>query len=387
MCDVTLQYQELKAEIDAAMQSVAAAGNYILGPQVKALEAELAAMCETPHAVGVASGTDALHLVLRAAGIGPGDEVVTTAFTFVATTEAIGMVGATPVFADIDPRTFNIDPAAIEAAITPRTKAIIPVHLFGQPCDMDRIMAIAKRHGLLVVEDCCQALGATWKGRPVGSIGDAGCFSFFPSKNLGGFGDGGLVTTNSKELFTSVEMLRRHGGRVKYHHEVLGLNSRLDELQAAILRIKLTRLNDWNEARRRHAATYNRMLANSPNIQRPVELTESGKHCWMGLAISGGSPLMESVYGQYTILVDNRDAVCNELSKAKIGHAVYYPVPLHLQEVHQNLGMKTGSLPHTEAAATRCLSLPMFPQLEVSQQRESVEALQRACEQSRVRAA
>ncbi len=387
MCDVTLQYLELKAEIDAAMQSVAAAGQYILGPQVKALETELASYCETTHAIGVASGTDALHLVLRAAGIGPGDEVITTAFTFIATTEAIGMVGATPVFADIDPQTFNICPEDIEARITSRTKAIIPVHLFGQPCDMDKIMAIATRHNLLVFEDCCQALGATWKGKPVGSIGDAGCYSFFPSKNLGGLGDGGLVTTSSKELYTQVEMLRRHGGRVKYHHEVLGLNSRLDELQAAILRIKLTKLDEWNDARRRHASTYNRMLANTPSVQRPIELTESGRDFWMGLSIADENCETKSVYGQYTILVDNRDAICDELAAAKIGHAVYYPVPLHLQEVHADLGFKPGSLPHTEAAAANCLSLPMFPQLEVSQQKQAVEVLQRACDQARARAA
>ena len=239
------EYLQLKAEIDAAIQSVCAAGHYILGPNVKAFEQEMAAYCECPHAVGVANGTDALHLALRALKIGPGDEVITTPFTFVATTEAIGIVGATPVFVDVDPDTFNMDVAQIEKAITPRTRCLLPVHLYGQPCDMDPLMELARRHHLRVVEDCCQAIGATYKGRQVGTIGDAGCLSFFPSKNLGCLGDGGMVITRDADVFQRVEMLRRHGGRIKYHHEELGLNSRLDELQAAVLRIKLKRLPKW----------------------------------------------------------------------------------------------------------------------------------------------
>ena len=250
VCDLKQQYRSLKSEIDAAMQQVAADAHFILGPNVKSLEKEIAAYCDCAHAAGVANGTDALHLALRALRIGPGDEVITTPFTFVATTEAIGIVGARPVFVDIDPHTFNIDPAKIEAAITPRTKAILPVHLYGQPCEMDAIMEIAERHGLYVVEDCAQAIGATYKGRKVGSFGHAGCLSFFPSKNLGCFGDGGMVVSGNKEVFERVEMLRRHGGKVKYHHCELGLNSRLDELQAAILRVKFKHLEAWSEQRR-----------------------------------------------------------------------------------------------------------------------------------------
>ena len=255
------QYQSLKAEIDAAMQEVAAQTRYILGPNVKQLEEDVARFCQSSHGVGVASGTDALHLALRALKIGPGDEVITTPFSFVATTEAIGMVGATPVFVDIDPLTFNIDPQRIEAAVTPRTKAILPVHLYGQPCDMEPILQTARRHGLYVVEDVAQAIGARYQGRQVGSLGDAGCLSFFPSKNLGGFGDGGMVVTNHPEVAQRVEMLRRNGGRVKYHHEEPGLNSRLDELQAAILRVKFSHLSRWNRLRRQNAYRYNELLA------------------------------------------------------------------------------------------------------------------------------
>jgi dTDP-4-amino-4,6-dideoxygalactose transaminase len=236
LVDLKLQYQLHKDEIDAAMQESAAAAAYILGPNVKALEADLAAYCQCSHGVGVANCTDALHLSLRALGIGPGDEVITTPFTFVATTEAIGILGATPVFIDIVPETFNLDPARLEAAVTPRTRVILPVHLYGQPCDMEPVLDIAQRHGLRVVEDCAQAIGATYRGRTVGSMGDLGCLSFFPSKNLGCFGDGGMVVSNDSDAAAHVEMLRRHGGKVKYHHSEIGLNSRLDDLQAAILR-------------------------------------------------------------------------------------------------------------------------------------------------------
>ena len=365
LCDVSKQYHVLRDEIDAAMQSVAAEARYILGPNVKALEQEVAAYCDCEFGVGVGSGTDALHLALRALGIGPGDEVITTPFTFVATTEAIGIVGATPVFVDIDPRTFNIDPAQIEPAITSRTKAILPVHLYGQPCDMDTIMSIAAQHGLAVVEDCAQAIGACWKGRPVGSFGAAGCFSFFPSKNLGGFGDGGLVTMNNSDVYERVEMLRRHGGRVKYHHEELGLNSRLDELQAAVLRVKFQQLDKWNDARRSHACDYNAKLASCPAIDRPVELAGSGT---TGPANShDANPILSAVYHQYTVQVDNRDAVAAQLKDQGIGTAIYYPVPLHLQEVHADLGHQPGDFPNAERAADRCLSIPMHPYLTSDQ--------------------
>ena len=271
VCDLQVQYQHLKSEIDEAMQRVAASGTFILGPEVKALEGEIARFCGSDCAVGVNSGTDALHLALRALRIGPGDEVITTPFTFIATTEAIGIVGATTVFADIDPHTFNLDPMALEAAITPRTKAILPVHLYGQPCDMPAIMAIARKHGLYVVEDCAQSIGAALGGMATGLHGDIGCLSFFPSKNLGAFGDGGMVITNNAELAGRVEMLRRHGGKVKYHHSELGLNSRLDELQAAILRVKLRYLAEWIERRRTHAYAYNAVLSELSGVQPPRE--------------------------------------------------------------------------------------------------------------------
>ncbi|MGH7201836.1 MAG: DegT/DnrJ/EryC1/StrS family aminotransferase, partial [Planctomycetaceae bacterium] len=277
ICDLKQQYQTLKAEIDAAMQDVAANSHYILGPNVKALEQELAEYCGCEHAVGVNSGTDALHLALRALGVGPGDEVITTPFTFIATTEAICMVGATPVFVDIDPETFNIDPQCIEPAVTKRTKAILPVHLYGQPCEMDAIMAIANTHGLKVVEDCAQAIGAEYKGRKVGTFGDAGCFSFFPSKNLGCMGDGGMLTTNAPAVYERVEMLRRHGGKVKYHHSEIGVNSRLDELQAAILRVKLPHLDRWSDLRRRHAYRYNALLPQTTGVICPSEWTTKGR--------------------------------------------------------------------------------------------------------------
>lgn len=345
VCDVRPQYAQLKDNIDSVMREVAAAGNFILGPNVKAFEQEMAAYCGCSHAVGVANGTDALHLALRALSIGPGDEVITTPFTFVATTEAILMVGATPVFVDIDLQTFNIDHLLIEEAITPRTKAILPVHLYGRPCAMDEIMAIARRHGLKVVEDCAQALGATYRGRKIGTFGDVGCLSFFPSKNLGCMGDGGMVITNDAAIFERVEMLRRHGGRVKYHHEELGMNSRLDELQAAILRVKLPHLDRWNAARRRTATAYGRSLDGLARIQLPLPPDPDIRH----------------VFHQYTIAIDDRDATCDALRAAGIGTAVYYPTPLHLQPVHAHLNYGRSDLPNAEAAAARALSLPMYP--------------------------
>jgi dTDP-4-amino-4,6-dideoxygalactose transaminase len=368
--DLTAQYQALKTDIDAAMQQVAAAGRYILGPNVKALETEVAAYCDCQHAIGVGNGTDALHLALRALRIGPGDEVITTPFTFIATTEAIGMVGASPVFVDIDPDTFNLDSARIEPAITARTKAILPVHLYGQPCDMDPIMEIARAHGLWVVEDCAQAIGATYKGKRVGSFGDVGCLSFFPSKNLGCIGDGGMVVTNDPEVAERVEMLRRHGGKVKYHHTELGLNSRLDELQAAILRVKLPHLEGWSRARREIAAGYNRRLATLEGIIRPVELG-SPDACTP-------SPLVNCVYHQYTVRVRDRDALQLRLKAAGIETMVYYPVPLHLQEVHADLGYSERAFPIAERVAAECLSLPMFPELTEAQQEAVLAALAEA---------
>lgn len=373
MCDVAQQYESLRGEIDAAMQQVAKDGHYILGPNVAAFEKEAAAFCQVERAVGVGNGTDALHLALRALGIGPGDEVITTPFTFIATAEAVSLLGATPVFVDIDPQTFNIDPAKIEPAITPRTKALLPVHLFGQPCDMNPVLDIARRHGLFVVEDCAQAMGATYKGKPVGGLGDAGCFSFFPSKNLGCLGDGGMVVSNNPEIAERVEVLRRHGGRVKYYHDEVGVNSRLDELQAAILRVKLPHLATWNRQRREHAAWYNAQLHGLPGLRCPLERQHDGDR-------------IGAVYNQYTVLVDDRDAVTGALKSQGVGSAIYYPVPLHRQTVYADLGYADGSLPQAEEAARHCLSLPIFPEMTAEQRARVVDSLTAAVSASRPQA-
>ncbi len=378
LLDLKAQYESLRAEILAALERVVEGRRFILGPEVRALEEEVADFCQCSFGVGVASGTDALHLALRALRIGPGDEVITTPFTFVATTEAIGIVGATPVFVDVDPLTFNLDPAKIESAVTPKTKAILPVHLYGQPCDMDPIMDVARRHSLYVVEDTAQAMGATYKGRKVGSFGDAGCLSFFPSKTLGGFGDGGMVVTNNEEVAARVEMLRRHGGRVKYYHDELGLNSRLDELQAAVLRVKLPRLAEWNALRRRRAYRYNELLADLPHVTPPHELTPEGAAVRRGGQAEADNPMLEAVYHQFTVQLDHRDAVSKRLKEEAIGNAIYYPVPLHLQKVHAHLPYGPGSLPVSERLAERCLSLPSFPDLSEEQLQRVVSVLREA---------
>ena len=366
-CDLKQQYQTLKQQIDAAMQETAASARYILGPNVAELEREIAAYCDGDRAVAVASGTDALGLSLRALNVGPGDEVITTPFTFVATSESIAGLGATPVFVDIDPDTLNIDPKWIETAVTPRTKAILPVHIFGQPCDMDPIMRLARTYKLRVVEDCAQSIGARYRGRAGGSFGDAGCFSFFPSKNLGCFGDGGMIVSNKPQLAERVEVLRRHGGRVKYHHDELGLNSRLDELQAAVLRVKLPHLPEWETLRRKHAYHYNRLFADMPEVICPRELSLEGPFVPTDQAKADGSRVVECVYHQYTIQVPNRDKLGERLKETGIGHAVYYPVPLHLQKVHSRLGYRPGCFPCAERVSRRCISLPIFPELTETQ--------------------
>jgi len=374
LCDVTQQYRQLQSKIDVAIASVLAGGHYILGPNVTAFEREIAEYLGCGYAVGIGSGTDALHLALRGLGVGPDDEVITTPFTFIASTEAIGLVGARPVFVDVDPHTFNIDPSLIEAAITDRTKAILLIHLYGQPCDMDAIMQVADAHAIPVVEDCAQAIGATYKGRPVGTFGVAGCFSFFPTKNLGCCGDGGMVVTSDDQLRERVEMLRRHGGRKKYHHDELGLNSRLDELQAAILRVKLPHLDDWNQARRACAYRYNRLFASTLNITRPTEL--AARATTVPTSIGNTNNFLKAVYHQYTLLLEDRDAAHAALTAAGIGNATYYPLPLHLQPVHADLGYRPGDFPIAESVAQSCLSLPMFPELQYAQQQRIAETLQ-----------
>jgi dTDP-4-amino-4,6-dideoxygalactose transaminase len=378
LCDLRQQYVALKDEIDAAMQRVAEEGAYVLGPNVAALEREIAKYCQCQYAIGVNSGTDALHLALRSLNLGPGDEVITTPFSFIATSAAIRMVGATPVFVDISPRTYLLDIDLIEQAVTPRTKAILPVHLFGQPCEMTKLMAVANKYELAVIEDCAQAIGATYHGRKVGSFGNAGCLSFFPSKNLGCFGDGGMIVTNDKRLFERAESLRRHGGRVKYYHDELGLNSRLDELQAAVLRIKLKHLDAWNALRRQHAYSYNRRLANVPTIERPEEAGDESSI--VPTSVSNSCSQIGHVYHQYTIAADERERIRAHLVEKKIGCAVYYPLPLHLQKANADLQFTAGTFPIAECAANRCLSLPMFPELRLEQQYQVIDHIKQTIE-------
>lgn len=345
MVNLKRQYARLKTQIDAAVSQALEQTQFILGPNVGKLEEEVAAYAGAPYAVGCANGTDALLLALRACGIGAGDEIITTPFTFIATAEVAAQIGARPVFVDICPDTFNIDPEKIEAGITPRTKAIIPVHLFGHPADMTPIMDIAGKHGLKVIEDCAQAFGARYQGQIVGTIGDVGCFSFFPSKNLGCYGDGGIIITRHAEAAAKVKMLRNHGSDRRYYHSDVGYNSRLDEIQAAILRVKLREIDEANEGRRRHAAAY-RAAITRRDILLPVE-----------------RPGCKHVYHQFTLRSPNRQALADALEKAGVASAVYYPVPLHRQEVFVKLYGRQESLPAAESCASDVLSLPMFPEL------------------------
>jgi len=355
MVDLQRQYHDLKAEVDEAIRQVLKETRFILGPNVAKLEEEVAAYLGPSSAVGVASGTDALLLALRACGVGEGDEVITTPFTFIATAEVIALLGAVPVFADIAPDTFNIDPDGIEEKVTARTKAIIPVHLFGLPADMDGILDIAGRHGLAVVEDCAQAFGAEYKGKKVGTFGNYGCFSFFPSKNLACYGDGGMVVTGNEDSAGRIRLLRNHGSRKRYHHEELGYNSRLDEIQAAVLRVKLKRIDEFNAARRRNADLYRKHIRNA-DVALPSE-TADGRH----------------VYHQFTVLSKKRDRIAAALNENGIASAVYYPVPLHLQEVFAHLGYRLGDFPDSERCAAEAISFPMFPEL-------TEEEIRRVCD-------
>ena len=362
MVDLKNQYRTLREEIDKGILEALEATQFILGPNVSAFEQEAAAFLGAKHAVAVASGTDALHLALLAAGIGEGDEVITTPFTFIATAEAIRYVGATPVFVDIDPRTFNIDPAKIEAAVTSKTRAVLPVHLFGQPADMNAIQAICRKRGLTIIEDCAQSFGALIRGRMTGTIGLLGAFSFFPSKNLGCYGDGGMVTADSPEMAERLRTLRNHGSKVRYHHSVIGLNSRLDELQAVVLRIKLKRIGAFNEGRRRVARLYGKLFNDTP-VLPPFE---------DGIGIH--------VYHQYTVLVENtarRETIMKALAAREIASAVYYPIPLHRQEVFQ-AEYGNVSLPVSEETAARCMSLPIFPEMTEAQVEEVADTVLKA---------
>ena len=364
--DSKRQYAQVGSEVEKEVLEVLRSGSYILGKHNKAFEQEISEFLGVKNAVTLNSGTDALHLALRALDIGEGDEVITVAFTFVATTEAIGIVGAKPVFVDIDPDTFNMDVKQIESKITPKTKAILPVHLYGQPCDMDVIMDIAKRHNLFVIEDACQAIGAEYKGKKVGTFGDIGCFSFYPTKNLGTMGDGGLAVTNSEYLKNRMVALRNHGGAVRYYHDEIGVNSRLDEVQAAILRVKLNYINEWNKKRREHAAFYNELFKDVKDVETPKELDDT--YC---------------VYHQYTVKVPNRDEVHKLLQENGVGAMIYYPVPLHLQKVHAHLHVPENSLPVTVENTKHVMSLPMFPEITEEEQRTVVEEVVKAVEKAK----
>ena len=348
--DLKVQYKQIEQEVLPMVSEAMANGAFIGGPQVTGFEAEFAEFCESKFCVGVGSGTDALRFALMAVGVGPGDEVITVPNTFIATTEAISQVGATPVFVDIYPKTCNIDVFRIKESITEKTKAIVPVHLYGQPADMDPMIEIARKHNIAIIEDACQAHGALYKNRKAGSMGTAGCFSFYPGKNLGAFGEAGAVVTRDEKIAQKIRIIRDHGQQKKYLHEMEGYNGRLDAIQAGVLRIKLKRLSDWNQARRENAAYYNELLSNISGITIPVEADFAG-----------------SVYHLYVILVDQRDDLQKFLSDRGIATGLHYPLPLHLQKAYTHLGYKQGAFPATEMVAEHLLSLPMYPELTQEQ--------------------
>ncbi|MDZ8183792.1 MAG: DegT/DnrJ/EryC1/StrS family aminotransferase [Nostoc sp. ChiSLP02] len=366
--DIKQQYTSIEAEVSAAVLEVLASGRYIGGPLVESFEQQFAAYHNVSECIACNSGTDALYLALRVLGIGAGDEVITTPFTFIATAETISAVGAKPVFVDIDATTFNLDVEQITAAITPKTKAIIPVHLFGQPVDMTSLMAIAVAHNLSVIEDCAQSTGAIWGDRKVGSIGHIGCFSFYPTKNLGGCGDGGAITTNDPAIASKLRILREHGSKIRYLHEEIGVNSRLDALQAAILQIKLRYLDIWNERRREIANYYYQFLSQIPAIVPPQELPE-------GIGVWNQYTIRISGEGRNGASAKYRDWVRSQLQEKGVNSMVYYPLPLHLQPVYQNLGYQIGDFPVAEQACHEVISLPMFPELTEQQQQQVVYTL------------
>jgi dTDP-4-amino-4,6-dideoxygalactose transaminase len=356
--DLKTQYHSIKSEIDAAIQNILESSQFVLGKEVAAFEEEFAAYCQVKHAIGVNSGTSALHLALLAAGIGAGDEVITVSMTFVATVAAIVYSGAKPVFVDVDPVSYCMDPSKIEAAITKHTKAIMPVHLYGQMADMDPILEIAKRHNLLVIEDAAQAHGAEYRGRRAGSLGDMGCYSFYPGKNLGAYGEGGAVVTSNPEYTRTIRMLRDWGAEKKYQHVLKGYNYRLEGMQGAILRVKLRYLEGWTEARRTHAAEYSRLLAGS-SVITPAEMSYA-RH----------------VFHVYAIRTTSRETLQQSLTKADIQSGIHYPIPVHLLPAYSDLGYKPGDFPITERIANEELSLPMFAELTTTQIQTICEAIQ-----------
>jgi dTDP-4-amino-4,6-dideoxygalactose transaminase len=347
LLDLSAQYQSLQPELEDAIARVLRSGQFILGPEVAAFEEEFAAFCQAPYAVAVNSGTSALHLALLAAGVGPGDEVITVPFTFAATVAAIHYAGATPVLVDIDPVTYTLDPAGVERALTPRTKALLPVHLYGHPADMDPLLELARRRNLVVIEDAAQAHGAAYRGRPAGSLGDLACFSFYPGKNLGAAGEGGAVVTRHAEYARTIRLLRSWGEERKYHHALRGYNYRLEGLQGAILRVKLRRLAAWIDARRSRAARYRQHLS--------------------GVAAPTEQPWAHHAYCLYTVRVPRRDLVQQQLAARGIASAIHYPKPLHLQPAYADPRYREGDFPHAEQAAREVLSLPMYPELRDEQ--------------------
>jgi dTDP-4-amino-4,6-dideoxygalactose transaminase len=358
LVDLKAQYRLIKPEIDGAIQRVIDNTSFILGKEVQAFEEAFAAYCGARYAVGVASGTAALHLALLACDVGSGDEVITSPHTFIATVEPICHVGARPVFVDIDPHSYNIDPAKFEAAITPRTKAIMPIHLYGQPADMDPLVDIARRHDLKVIEDAAQAHGAEYHGKRTGTLGDVACFSFYPGKNLGAYGDGGMVVTDDPQIADQARLLRNHGRQSKYEHQNVGYGERLDALQAAILGAKLAHLDEWTEQRRQAAASYCHLLAGHAVVQVPQEM-DGVRH----------------VYHLFVVRVPDRDAVLKQLKEAAIGAGIHYPIPLHLQPALEWMGHHEGDFPHTEQAAREILSLPLYPEIGEEQIAQVVQAL------------
>jgi dTDP-4-amino-4,6-dideoxygalactose transaminase len=357
LLDLRAEYAEIKDSVDASIQRVIESARFILGEEVTGFEEEFAAFCRTDHAIGVGSGTDALYVALKTCDIGAGDEVITTPMTFIATAEAISLSGAKPVFVDVDPATHNLDPQTLEAAITPRTKAVIPVHIHGYPVDMDPILEIARRHSLMVIEDAAQAQGAEYKGRRVGGLADMACFSFYPGKNLGAYGDAGAITTNNPDLAKKVRLLRDHGRTSKYEHQVVSFNWRLDALQAAILRAKLPHLDGWNRRRQEIAELYNRLLEGCP-AQLPILSEEYG-----------------SVWHHYAITVENRDEVQAKLKSAGVETGIHYPIPLHIQPAYKFLEYDAGEFPHAEQVALTTLSLPMYPSMTEGQAQRVAETL------------
>ncbi len=356
--DLRAQYANIRAEVHQAMDRVLQRTDFILGQDVEAFEEEFAAYCGARYSIGVDSGTSALELILRAYELGPGDEIIAPANTFIATVLAISYVGATPVLVDADPHTLSMDPALVEAAITPRTKAILPVHLYGHPAEMDAIMDIAHRHGLVVIEDASQAHGARYKGQRVGSLGHAAAFSLYPAKNLGAYGDAGILVTDDPQIADTLRMLRNYGQRVKYHHDLVGYNRRLDTLHAAVLRVKLRHLDSWSEARRRHAARYSQLLADVPGVTLPGQAAD-----------------VEPVFHLYVIQVEQRDELRAFLAEQGIATGIHYPAPIHLQPAYRHLGYREGDFPVTEASARRMLSLPMYPELPEEAIQRVVQAI------------